>query len=36
LGLGSIATQSSSNVSITGGAISNVTIADVTIDCGTY
>jgi hypothetical protein len=36
LGLGSIATQASSNVSITGGAISNVTIADVTIDCGTY
>ena len=36
LGLGSIATQSSSDVSITGGAISNVTIADVTIDCGTY
>jgi len=36
LGLGSIATQASSNVSITGGAISNVSIADVTIDCGTY
>ena len=28
--------QASSNVSITGGAISNVSIADVTIDCGTY
>ena len=36
LGLGSIATQASSNVSITGGAISNVTISDVTIDGGTY
>ena len=36
LGLGTIATQASSNVSITGGAISNVTISDVTFDCGTY
>lgn len=36
LGLGSIATQASDNVSITGGAISNVTLSDVTIDGGTY
>jgi hypothetical protein len=36
LGLGSIATQASSNVSITGGAISGVTLSDVTIDGGTY
>ena len=36
LGLGTIATQASSNVSITGGAISNVTFSDVTLDGGTY
>ena len=36
LGLGSIATQAANNVSITGGAISNVTLSDVTIDGGTY
>lgn len=36
LGLGSIATQNANNVSITGGAISFVTISDVTIDCGSY
>ena len=36
LGLGSIATQASSNVSITGGAISGVTLTDITIDGGTY
>ena len=36
LGLGSIATQASDNVSITGGAISNVTFSDVTLDGGTY
>ena len=36
LGLGTIATQAASNVSITGGAISNVTFADVTLDGGTY
>ena len=36
LGLGTIATQASDNVSITGGAISNVTLSDVTIDGGTY
>lgn len=36
LGLASIATQASDNVSITGGAISNVTLSDVTIDGGTY
>jgi Lower baseplate protein N-terminal domain len=36
LGLGTIATQASSNVSITGGAISGVTLSDVTIDGGTY
>jgi len=36
LGLGTIATQDANNVSITGGAISFVTISDVTIDCGTY
>lgn len=36
LGLGSIATQAASNVSITGGAISNVTFSDVTLDGGTY
>lgn len=36
LGLGTIATQASSNVSITGGAISGVSLSDVTIDCGTY
>jgi hypothetical protein len=36
LGLGTIATQAANNVSITGGAISNVTFADVTIDGGTY
>ena len=32
----SIATQASDNVSITGGAISNVTFSDVTLDGGTY
>lgn len=36
LGLGTIATQDANNVTITGGAISFVTISDVTIDCGTY
>lgn len=36
LGLSSMATQTSSNVSITGGAISNVTFSDVTLDGGTY
>ena len=36
LGLGTIATQAANNVSITGGAISNVTLSDVTIDGGTY
>ena len=36
LALGTIATQAANNVSITGGAISNVTFADVTIDGGTY
>jgi hypothetical protein len=36
LSLGSIATQASSNVSITGGAISGVSLSDVTFDCGTY
>ena len=36
LGLGTIATQAASNVSITGGALSNVTFADVTLDGGTY
>ena len=36
LGLGSIATQAANNVSITGGAISNVTFSDVTLDGGTY
>lgn len=36
LGLSSMATQASSNVSITGGAISNVTFSDVTLDGGTY
>ena len=36
LGLGTIATQASDNVSITGGAISNVTFSDVTLDGGTY
>ena len=36
LGLGSIATQASDNVAITGGAISNVTFSDVTLDGGTY
>jgi hypothetical protein len=36
LGLGTIATQASSNVSITGGAISGVSLSDVTFDCGTY
>lgn len=36
LGLGSIATQSSNSVSITGGAISFVTLSDLTIDCGSY
>jgi hypothetical protein len=36
LGLGSIATQASSNVSITGGAISGITLDLVTIDGGTF
>lgn len=36
LGLGSIATQSSSNVSITGGSISSVSIDLVTLDGGTF
>jgi hypothetical protein len=36
LGLGSIATQAASNVDITGGAVSGVTLSNVTIDCGTY
>ena len=36
LGLGSISTQAANNVSISGGAISNVTFSDVTIDGGTY
>jgi hypothetical protein len=36
LGLGSMATQSSSNVSISGGAISGVSLDNVTIDGGTY
>jgi len=36
LGLGTISTQAENNVSITGGAISNVTFSDVTIDGGTY
>ena len=36
LGLGTIATQAANNVSITGGAISNVTFSDVTLDGGTY
>lgn len=36
LGLGSMATQSSLNVSITGGAISSVTLDDVTLNGGTF
>lgn len=36
LGLGSMATQSSLNVSITGGAISSVTLDLVTLDGGTF
>jgi len=36
LALGTIATQAANNVSITGGAISGVTLSDVTIDGGTY
>ena len=36
LGLGSIATQAASNVSITGGAISSITLDLVTIDGGTF
>jgi hypothetical protein len=36
LGLGSIATQSSSNVSITGGAISSVTLDSVMLDGGVF
>jgi hypothetical protein len=37
LGLGTIATQSSSNINITGGSITGLTTFDnVTIDCGTY
>ena len=36
LGLGTISTQAANNVSISGGAISNVTFSDVTLDGGTY
>lgn len=36
LGLGSISTQASSNVSITGGAISGVSLDTVTVDGGSY
>jgi len=36
LGLGSIATQSAASVSITGGAISGITLDTVTIDGGTF
>lgn len=36
LGLGSMSTQSSSNVSVTGGSISGVSLDNVTIDGGTY
>ena len=36
LGLGSMATQSSLNVSITGGSISSVTLDSVTLDGGTF
>jgi hypothetical protein len=36
LALGTMATQASSSVSITGGAISGVTLTDITIDGGTY
>lgn len=37
LGLGSVATQSSSQINITGGSISGLTTFDaVTIDCGTF
>jgi len=36
LGLGTIATQDANNVSITGGAVSSVTLDLVNIDCGTF
>lgn len=37
LGLGSMATQASSSVSITGGSITNLTTFDgITVDCGTF
>ena len=36
LGLGSMATQSSLNVSITGGSISSVTLDSVTLDGGVF
>jgi hypothetical protein len=36
LGLGTIATQAANDVNITGGAVSGVTLSNVTIDCGTY
>ena len=36
LGLGTIATQDASNVSITGGAISNISLDSVTVDGGTF
>jgi hypothetical protein len=36
LGLGTIATQAANDVNISGGAISGVTLSNVTIDCGTY
>jgi hypothetical protein len=36
LGLGAIATQAANDVNITGGAVSGVTLSNVTIDCGTY
>lgn len=36
LGLGSLATQSATNISFTGGSISGVTLDNITIDCGTF
>ena len=36
LGLGSIATQASNSVSITGGSIAGISIDNVTIDGGSY
>ena len=36
LGLGTIAVQNANNVTITGGAVSNITIDNVTIDGGTF